>query len=103
MAKEIYYTIENGEKKLTWIARDTETKEVVKEFTDMIEGLKFVNKSGINGVYWDKQAEKYKAFIFLKGKKIYLGSYKELADAAKARKEAEEKYYKPIIDKYKKQ
>ena len=45
MAKEIYYTIENGEKKLTWIARDTETKEVVKEFTDMIEGLKFVNKN----------------------------------------------------------
>lgn len=61
------------------------------------------NNSGINGVYWDKQAKRYKTFIFLKGKKIYLGSYKELSDAAKARKEAEEKYYKPIIDKYKKQ
>ena len=51
MAKEIYYTIENGEKKLTWIARDTETKEVVKEFTDMIEGLKFVNKNENTELY----------------------------------------------------
>lgn len=51
MAKEIYYTIENGEKKLTWIARDIETKETVKEFTDMIEGLKFVNENENTELY----------------------------------------------------
>lgn len=51
MAKEIYYTIENGEKKLTWVARNIETKETVKEFTDMIEGLKFVNQNENTELY----------------------------------------------------
>ncbi len=51
MAKEIYYTIENGEKKLTWVARNIETKETVKEFTDMIEGLKFVNENENTELY----------------------------------------------------
>lgn len=51
MAKEIYYTIENGEKKLTWAARNIETKETVKEFTDMIEGLKFVNENENTELY----------------------------------------------------
>lgn len=51
MAKEIYYTIENGEKKLTWVARNIETKETVKEFTNMIEGLKFVNENENTELY----------------------------------------------------
>lgn len=51
MAKEIYYTIENGEKKLTRVARNIETKETVKEFTDMIEGLKFVNENENTELY----------------------------------------------------
>lgn len=51
MVKEIYYTIENGEKKLTWVARNIETKETVKEFTDMIEGLKFVNENENTELY----------------------------------------------------
>nr|DAM91472.1 MAG TPA: hypothetical protein [Caudoviricetes sp.] len=51
MAKEIYYTIENGEKNLTWVARNIETKETVKEFTDMIEGLKFVNENENTELY----------------------------------------------------
>lgn len=51
MTKEIYYTIENGEKKLTWVARNIETKETVKEFTDMIEGLKFVNENENTELY----------------------------------------------------
>lgn len=51
MAKEIYYTIENGEKKLTWVTRNIETKETVKEFTDMIEGLKFVNENENTELY----------------------------------------------------
>ena len=59
------------------------------------------NSSGVNGVYWDKKVGKYRASIFVKGRKINLGSYSKLEEARKAREEAEDKYYKPIIDKYK--
>lgn len=51
MVKEIYYTIENGSKKLKWIARDINTKEVVKEFNDIEEGIKYVNKSKNTELY----------------------------------------------------
>ena len=59
------------------------------------------NSSGVNGVYWDKKLGKYRASIFVKGRKINLGSYSKLEEARKAREKAEDKYYKPIIDKYK--
>lgn len=58
------------------------------------------NSTGINGVYWDKKLKKYRARINVKGKNISLGCFKDLKDAKKARKLAEDKYYKPIIDKY---
>ena len=49
--KMVYYTIENGVKKLKWIARDIITKEIVKEFPDMIEGLKYVNENENTELY----------------------------------------------------
>lgn len=58
------------------------------------------NKTGVNGVYWDKQLKKYRVRIYFKGKSISLGCYKTIKEAKLARKEAEEKYYKPILDKY---
>lgn len=59
------------------------------------------NTSGANGVFWDKQLQKYRTYIFVQGEKINLGCYSKLEDAKKARELAEDKYYKPIIDKYK--
>lgn len=59
------------------------------------------NTSGINGVYWDKKLKKYRVRIHFKNKSIALGCYKTLKEAKEARKEAEEKYFKPILDKYK--
>lgn len=58
------------------------------------------NKSGVKGVFWDKRSKKWKATIGFKREIIYLGLYDNLEDAAQARKEAEEKYFKPILDKY---
>lgn len=60
------------------------------------------NTSGINGVYWDKKLKKYRVRIHFKNKSISIGCYKTLEEAQKARKEAEQKYYKPILDKYRK-
>lgn len=58
------------------------------------------NTSGVNGVYWHKQINKYVARINVCGENIYLGCYADLKEAKKVREKAEEKYYKPIIDKY---
>ena len=38
----------------------------------------------------------------INGKSIHLGYFDTLEKAIKARKEAEEKYFKPILEKYKK-
>jgi hypothetical protein len=42
------------------------------------------SKSGIRGVYWDKQRGKWRASIFLKGKTIYLGVFDDIKLAEKA-------------------
>lgn len=59
------------------------------------------NVTGVKGVSKMKNS-KYRAYINFARKQIYLGSFDTLAEAAAARKEAEEKYYKPILDRYKK-
>lgn len=65
------------------------------------KNLRKNNSTGYSGVYWDKQLKKYRARIMVCGKNINLGCFSKLEDAIKARKEAEEKYFKPILDKYK--
>ena len=61
--------------------------------------LRSNNKSGINGVY--KSGNKWVASIMIANKAHRLGSFKNLKDAEKTRKEAEEKYFKPILEKHK--
>lgn len=60
------------------------------------------NKSGRTGVCWNKTKQKWDAYITIKRKRIYLGSYKNKEKAISVRETAEEKYFKPILDKYKK-
>lgn len=59
------------------------------------------NKSGVRGVSWDSARNKWFVSIGYKGKNIKLGRFDNLEDAIKVRKEAEEKYYKPLLEKYK--
>lgn len=58
------------------------------------------NTSGIKGVSWDKSKGMWTTYIGFKGKLHNLGYYKNKQDAIQARKEAEEKYFKPILEKY---
>lgn len=58
------------------------------------------NTSGFRGVSYDKTRDKWKAYIKLKYKNINLGRFNTKEEAIKARIKAEEKYYKPIIEKY---
>lgn len=63
--------------------------------------LSKANTSGVKGVSFNKRTGKYRAYIYLRGKQKYLGDFSELEDAANARKEAEKKYFKPILDRHK--
>lgn len=58
------------------------------------------NSSGYKGVRWNKTAKKWESYIYFKGEKIHLGLHDKKYDAITARKEAEEKYYKPILDEF---
>ncbi len=59
------------------------------------------NTSGCKGVCWDKQNQSWRAYIYFQNKRHNLGSYKDIDLAIKARKNAEEKYFEPILEKYK--
>jgi len=56
-------------------------------------GLSGRNKTGTTGVYKLKN-NKYWAYIGYEGKLINLGRFVEIGEAIKARKQAEEKYYR---------
>lgn len=57
------------------------------------------NSSGCKGVSWNKERQKWEAYLGLHGKTIRLGYFDDLADAIAVRKEAEETYYKPVLEK----
>lgn len=65
-----------------------------------INKLSKVNKSGVRGVSQKKNG-KWLAQITFKRKNYNLGTYENFEDAVKARKEAEEKLFKPVLDKFK--
>jgi hypothetical protein len=52
-------------------------------------------------VCWHKGREKWRASIGFKGKSYELGLFDDIHDAVKARKEAEERFYRPVIDAFK--
>ena len=55
--------------------------------------MRKTNKSGVPGVCWNKNANKWRAKLTYKYKIIYLGYFDNLEDARKARKDAEIKYF----------
>lgn len=59
------------------------------------------NTSGVKGIYWNKRQKNWVVRIGFKGKRYYIGAFKDLEDAKEARKEAEEKLYKPFLEEIK--
>jgi hypothetical protein len=55
-------------------------------------GMRSDNTSGITGVTWHSQRGKWLAQIWVNGKKVHLGVFLSIDDAARARKDAEIKY-----------
>lgn len=88
-------------------------KELVKDnigFIDhtslsAISSNRKLNKNsttGVNGVSFDKDKQKYVAQIYFQRKNYFLGYYDSIAEAKEARKNAEEKIYKPFLEANKK-
>lgn len=59
------------------------------------------NTSGYKGVTWDNSRKKWVAQLVFKGYRYYLGRFDNIEEAVKARKDAEQKYFEPILEKYK--
>lgn len=87
------------------IKRDTGRDEHIKH--DQVDGTRVTalktktyknNKSGHKGVTWMASRQKWRAYIGFKGKQITLGYFDSKEEAIKTRKEAEEKYFKPILE-----
>lgn len=51
------------------------------------------NTSGVRGVHWHKRSQKWRAFIRVQGKHLYLGSFETIEKAAAARKVAAKEYF----------
>lgn len=58
------------------------------------------SQSGVRGVHWCSSKNKWIASLSFQ-KKTYQKAFKNKEDAIKYRKELEEKYFKPILEKYK--
>ena len=58
------------------------------------------NTSGVTGVEWVPASKKWKAVIFFKGKRYYLGCYEDFEDAVAARKQAEEMYHDSFVREF---
>lgn len=58
------------------------------------------NISGVRGVHWMAGKQVWRAEICFKGKRRYLGVYRNREDAVKARKRAEEELYEPFLREF---
>lgn len=65
---------------------------VTKRVNNKNLSMRSNNTSGVTGVWWGKHVNKWVAEIHPDGKKIHLGVFDCLSDAAEARKVAELKY-----------
>lgn len=81
--------------------KDLESKRVEGTSLYAITTKKPINNSsGYKGVSYVPKRKKYRAYLGLGGKQINLGMYDTAEEAYKARLVGEEKYYKPILEKY---
>lgn len=67
---------------------------ICTQSNNMMNGTKKKsNTSGITGVWWSNHSGKWIAEIMVNQKKIYLGSFNNIEDAANERKKAEDMYF----------
>lgn len=78
---------------ITWDNRKENMRTCTQQENTMNISMSKRNNSGIRGVYWNKNLNKWHVQISYKNKKIHIGVYDYLNDAVMAREEAEIKYH----------
>lgn len=73
--------------------RKSNLRIVTKQQNAMNQSLRTNNISGVTGIHFVKEQQKWWARIKHNNKTINLGLYEDFSDAVKARKEAEDKYF----------
>ena len=58
------------------------------------------NTSGVPGVDWRAERNSWRATICFKGRRHYLGCYKDFGDAVRARQEAEAHYFGSFLQEF---
>lgn len=89
---------ENLEKAHKW-SRTHDLKEHTK-LSALNDKISSANKSGVKGVYWKGPRQLWIARLYFKGVLVLDSGFAKKEDAIKARRDAEEKYFKPILEKY---
>ena len=69
--------------------RKENLRSLTPQHNNWNRGLQQNNESGVTGVRWNKEAQKWVAYIMRK----HLGTFNRFEDAVKARKKAEQKYF----------
>lgn len=79
---------------VTYDNRKSNLRICTSSQNQMNKGVSNKSQSGVRGVYWYSQQQKWSAEIIENGNKHRLGLYDNIEEAIKVRKEAEEKYFK---------
>ena len=91
------------EKKAINKAHKKQAEEQLKEGTKLNALTKKISKnntSGVKGVCFDTNEQKWIATMTFKNKVVLKKYFKNKQEATNARREAEEKYFKPMLEKY---
>ena len=58
------------------------------------------NRSGVPGVNWDREQQRWRASICFKGQRYFLGRFQKFEDAVAARKHAEAELHDAFVETY---
>lgn len=73
--------------------RKSNLRIATKSQNNINQPIRKDNTSGVKGVDWDKEDQKWKVRIQVNHKRVLVGRYSSFEDAIQARKEAEAKYH----------
>ena len=76
-----------------------EDQHTLKQIQAARDTLRDNNKTGHTGIYYCKKDKDYRASLQVCGIRVSLGSYKTLEEAVNKRKEAEEYFWQPCIER----
>ena len=90
--REDYYSVRECAEILGVTPKTIRNRIEDKKLNAINTGLPKNNTSGVKGVSWNKACGKWSAQIKVDGKKKHLGTFSNLEDATKTRRQAERLY-----------